>query len=160
MINMTNEAVFSEALCKQARDCAQPIKVAWDSPKIKGPALVYTAWNGASCGASHNFSAISEAGKKLGVPVYVINGSPGEILSSDRQGQRIEPRNFNDMANILGDYNLFVEDKHIRLVGADGKVVGSQDVVSSKGADAIVNAFKDIVQSMRPKAEARGFLRG
>lgn len=114
--------------------------------EIKGPALVYTAWAGKGCGTIHNLPAIAKASAELAIPVYVIN-SDTKTLEDDKPGIRVVTAHFNASVKALGDYGLVLQDKRVRLVGPDGKMVPTKDISSN---DDIVGTFKPIVEKLRP----------
>ena len=66
-------------------------------------------------------------------------------MLADKPGKPINATSASDVIDRLSHYNLLIQDRHIRLIGADGKVTGPQEVVSANGSDAIVTAFASAV---------------
>ena len=123
-----------------ADEAAKPITLA-RTGSIRGPAIVYTAWDGDSCGSQHNFSALSQAAAKLGIPLYVINSDGNRDFKAERPGDRLT----GDTVSLLDQFQLFLQEPNIRFINQSGRVVGSQTVKSTDGVDAIIAAYHEAI---------------
>ena len=144
---------LSPELCRLADACMKDARwtIAENTPaqqiKVHGPALVYTAWNGSSCGKTHDFDIIREAAKNLNIPLYVINSGEG-ALDETAPGEQIAQGN-GSWLEALAHHGLFVEDRNIRLVNTNGDAIGSK-VNTGMGLEAIEKTFAPLIAEMKP----------
>lgn len=151
---------INDAVLAQARDAAFDANIHYvkDAGGIRGPALVYTAWNGRACGTMHDLNAIVRASRALHIPLYVIQSIPlDQPLGNDKPGYRVnrpgsDGAAFNEMLENLDYYGLAMQSSLVRFVGANGEVQGPP--VASRGGN-IENTFRPLLGQQR-RAEVGG----
>jgi hypothetical protein len=121
------------------------LHTALDKTQPKGPAIIYTAWNGASCGKEHDLNALLKASETLRIPLYVINSGEGN-LEKDKPGTQLAGTSMNENIDILDRYRLSLQDKRVRLIAPDGSIAKTRDITSREN---IVATFGPLVEQMR-----------
>ncbi len=133
-------ALFSPEIRAAADEAVAPLTLA-RATSIQGPAIVYTAWDGSSCGSQHNTFTLSEAAEKLGIPLYVINSDGNRDFAALRHGERLT----GDTVSLLDQFQLFLQEPNIRFIDQSGRVVGSQTVRSTDGVKPIIDAYYEAI---------------